>query len=94
MNSYYDNMKPFKRMSEETHFEFLKSKMDWDRERYADYLYTVQQILDKQRQRERENTPHDDHYDKGDEKNNSLILWLLSLCALLHILTLWYLVRL
>ena len=92
MTSYYDNMKPFKRMSEETFLDLVESKMRWDRERIPNDLYVIQQINDKHRKRK--NTPHDDHYDKGDEENNSLILWLLFLCVLLHILTLWYLVRL
>lgn len=92
MTSYYDNKKPFKRMSEETFLELLESEMRWNRERISNGFYVIQQINDKQR--ERKNTPHNDNYDKGDEENNSLILWLLFLCVLLHILTLWYLVRL
>lgn len=92
MTSYYDNKKPFKRMSEETFLELLESEMRWNRERISNGFYVIQQINDKQR--ERKNTPQDDNYDKGDEENNSLILWLLFLCVLLHILTLWYLVRL
>lgn len=92
MTSYYDNIKPFKRMSEETFLDLLESKIRWDRERISNNLYVIQQINDKHRKRK--NTPHDDNYDKGDEENNSLILWLLFLCVLLHILTLWYLVRL
>lgn len=92
MNSYYDNKKPFKRMSEETFLELLESEMRWNRERISNGFYVIQQINDKQC--ERKNTPHDDNYDKGDEESNSLILWLLFLCVLLHILTLWYLVRL
>ena len=91
MTSYYDK-KPFKRMSEETFLDLVESKMRWDRERISNGFYVIQQINDKQRKRK--NTPHDDNYDKGDEENNSLILWLLFLCVLLHILTLWYLVHL
>ena len=92
MNSYYGNMKPFKRMSEETFLDLIESKIRWDRERISNNLYVIQQINDKHRKIK--NTLHDDNYDKGDEENNSLILWLLFLCVLLHILTLWYLVRL
>lgn len=92
MTSYYDNIKPFKRMSEETFLDLLESKIRWDRERISNSLPVIQQINDKHCKRK--NTPHDDNYDKGDEEKNSLILWLLFLCVLLHILTLWYLVRL
>ena len=72
MTSYYDNKKPFKRMSEETFLELLESEMRWNRERISNGFYVIQQINDKQR--ERKNTPHDNNYNKGDEENNSLIL--------------------
>ena len=91
MTSYYDNIKPFKR-SEETFLDLLESKIRWDRERISNGFYVIQQINDKQRKRK--NTPHDDNYDKGDEENNSFILWLLFLCVLLHIVTLYFLILL